>query len=85
MESPSPNTPNWNWKEVEEQFRKRPLESAVVSVLLGLLLSLSPIRGLIGLAFRLALSALKPALLILGSLKLYEYIKQRSSGTGEKH
>ena len=54
-------------------------------MVLGLLLSLSPIRGLIGLAFRLALFALKPALLILGSLKLYEYIKQRSSGTGEKH
>jgi hypothetical protein len=85
MESSSPNTPNWNWKELEEQFRTRPLESALVSAVLGLLLSLSPIRGLIGLAFRLLLFALKPALLILGSLKLYEYIKQRSSSSGEKH
>jgi hypothetical protein len=85
MESSSPNTPSWNWKELEEQFRTRPVESALVSAVLGLLLSLSPIRGLIGLAFRLALFALKPALLILGSLKLYEYIKQRSSGAGEKH
>ena len=47
---------------------------ALVSVVLGLLLSLSPIRGLISLAFRLALFTLKPALLILGSLKLYEFI-----------
>jgi hypothetical protein len=84
MESSSPNTPGWNWKELEEQFRKRPLESALVSVLLGLLLSLPPIRGLISLAFRLALFALKPALLIFGSLKLYEYIKQRSDGQAEK-
>lgn len=59
------------------------MESAVVSVLLGLLLSLSPIRGLISLAFRLALFALKPALLILGSLKLYEYIKQQASVSDE--
>jgi hypothetical protein len=85
MESSSPNTPSWNWKELEEQFRKRPLESALVSVLLGLLLSLSPIRGLISLAFRLALLVLKPALLIFGSLKLYEYIKERSAGFAEKH
>jgi hypothetical protein len=84
MESSSPNTPSWNWKELEEQFRQRPLESALVSVLLGLLLSLSPIRGLISLVFRLVLFALKPALLIFGSLKLYEYIKQRSSGPAEK-
>jgi len=77
MESSSPNTPSWNWKELEEQFRTRPLESALVSVVLGLLLSLSPIRGLISLAFRLALFTLKPALLILGSLKLYEFITKR--------
>ena len=83
MESPSPNTPSWIWKDLEEQFRKRPLESAVVSILLGLLLSLSPIRGLISLAFRLAFFALKPALLILGSLKLYEYIKQQASVSDE--
>jgi hypothetical protein len=85
MESSSPNTPSWNWKELEERFRKRPLESALVSVLLGLLLSLSPIRGLISLGFRLALFALKPALLILGSLKLYEYVTQRSANSSEKH
>jgi hypothetical protein len=78
MESSSPNTPSWNWKELEEQFRTRPLESALVSVVLGLLLSLSPIRGLISLAFRLTLFTLKPALLILGSLKLYEFITKRS-------
>ncbi len=83
MESPSPNTPSWNWKELEEQFRKRPLESALVSILLGLLLSLSPIRGVISLAFRLVLFALKPTLLILGGLKLYEYIKQRASVSDE--
>jgi hypothetical protein len=85
MESSSPNTPSWNWKELEEQFRRRPLESALVSVLLGLLLTLSPIRGLISLVFRLVLFALKPALLIFGSLKLYEYIKRGSSGPAEKH
>jgi hypothetical protein len=85
MESSSPNTPSWNWKELEEQFRKRPLESALISILLGLLLSLSPIRGLISLVFRLVLLALKPALLIFGSLKLYEYVKERSSGPTEKH
>jgi hypothetical protein len=85
MESSSPTSPSWKWKELEEQFRKRPLESALVSVLLGLLLSLSPIRGLISLVFRLVLFALKPALLIFGSLKLYEYIKERASESTEKH
>lgn len=85
MESPSQHVPSFNWNELEEQFRKRPLQSALVTFFLGLLLSLSPIRGVISLTIRLALFALKPALLILGSLKLYEYIKQKSSGPQEKH
>jgi hypothetical protein len=85
MEPSSQNAPSSNWKELQEQFRERPLQSALIAFLAGLLLSLAPVRNLIGLAFRLALFALKPALLILGSLKLYEYFTQQSLSPEEKH
>jgi hypothetical protein len=85
MESPSQNAPSSNWKELEEQFRTRPLQSALIAFFIGLLLSLAPFRGLIGLAVRLALFALKPVLFILGGLKLYEYIKQQSLRSEEQH
>lgn len=83
MESPGQNAPSSSWKELEEQFRTRPLQSALIAFLMGLFLSLSPIRSLISVAVRLFLFALKPALLILGSLKLYEYVTQK--GQEEKH
>ena len=77
MESPDPNIPRANWKELGEQLRERPFQSAVIAFFVGLILSLAPIRNLIGLAVRLALFALKPALLVFGSLKLYEYLTQQ--------
>ena len=42
----------------------------------GLLLSLFPIGRLIGLLFRLVLFAIKPALLVLGAIKAYEYAQR---------
>jgi hypothetical protein len=83
MESPSQDAPRFNWNELAEQFQKQPLQSALIAFLLGLLLSLSPIRGLISLAVRVVLFAIKPALLILGGLKVYEYVKQKSAGLEE--
>jgi hypothetical protein len=85
MESFGQDAPGPSWKELEEQFRTRPLQSALIAFGVGLLLSFGPIRGLIGLAFRLFSFALKPALLILGALKLYEYATQRPSTDEEKH
>jgi hypothetical protein len=75
---------NPNWKELEEQIRTRPLQSALIAFLVGFVLSLGPIRILISLMIRLVLLALKPALLILGGLKVYEYIKERSTGNDHK-
>lgn len=84
MESPDQNIPSPNWKELEEQLRERPFQSALGAFFVGLLLSLAPFRNLIGLAFRLALFALKPALLVLGSLKLYEYMTQQRVNSEKK-
>jgi hypothetical protein len=75
---------NINWKEFEEQIRTRPLQSAVIAFLVGFVLSLGPIRILVRLVIRLALFTLKPALLILGGVKIYEYIKERPSSGEQK-
>jgi FtsH-binding integral membrane protein len=85
MESLGQNAPGPNWKKFEEQFRNQPLQSAVIAFLMGFLLSLAPIRYLIGLTFRLFIFALKPTLLIFGGWKLYEYATQRSLISGGKH
>jgi hypothetical protein len=77
MESLGQNPPGPNWKKLEEQFRTQPLQSALIAFFMGFLLSLAPIRHLIGLALRLFVFALKPTLLILGGWKLYEYATQR--------
>jgi hypothetical protein len=76
---------NPNWKELEEQIRTRPLQSALIAFLVGFVLSLGPIRILLSLAIRLILFALKPALLILGGVKAYEYFRERSAGADQKH
>jgi hypothetical protein len=75
---------NVNWKEFEDQIRTRPLQSALIAFLVGFVLSLGPIRILMRLVIRLALLALKPALLILGGVKIYEYIKERPSSREQK-
>ncbi|HZC35474.1 MAG TPA: hypothetical protein VE242_07670 [Chthoniobacterales bacterium] len=85
MESPGQDAPRFNWNELVEQFQKQPMQSALIAFLVGLLLSLSPIRGLISFAVRLVLFVIKPALLILGGLKVYEYVAERSAGPEKTH
>lgn len=61
-----------------EQFaREEPLKAVGAAFVGGLILTLLPVGALVGGVLRLSLSLLRPALLILGAVKLYEEIEKR--------
>jgi hypothetical protein len=65
------------WNEYQRMLQEDPLKGGIVAFAAGLLLSLFPIGRLVGLLFKLVLFTIKPALLVLGAIKAYEYAQQR--------
>ena len=63
----------------EQYAREEPLKAVGVAFVAGLILTLLPIGGIIAGLVRLALTLVRPALLILGAVKLYEEIDRRQS------
>ncbi len=61
----------------EQYAREEPLKAVGAAFVGGLVLTMLPVGGLVGGVLRLSLSLLKPALLILGAVKLYEEIERR--------
>jgi hypothetical protein len=61
------------WIELEEQIRREPMKAALLAFAAGFILCLLPLGRLLGVILRMALILLKPALLILGVVKLVEY------------
>jgi hypothetical protein len=61
----------------EQYARQEPLQALGAAFIGGLLLTLLPLGGLIALILRLTLSLIRPALVILGAVKLYEEISRR--------
>ena len=70
------NTLQSKWAEYQRLLQEDPMKAGVVAFSAGLLFSLFPIHRLIGLLLKLVLFALKPALVVLGSIKAYEYFQQ---------
>lgn len=64
---------NQPWIELEEQIRREPMKAALLAFATGFILCLLPLGRLLGVILRIALILLKPALLILGVVKLVEY------------
>ena len=62
----------------EDYVRDEPLKSVGIAIGAGVLLTIFPIFSLLFSILRLALGLLKPALLVLGGMKLYEEISRRS-------
>lgn len=62
--------------QAEEYVREKPAQSVLMAVLAGFVLNRLPIFRLLGGVVRLALFALKPALLVYGATKVYEAVQQ---------
>ena len=61
------------WNDLEEQIRREPMRTVVLAFAGGFFLCLLPLGRLLGVLIRVSLLLLKPALLILGLVKLLEY------------
>jgi hypothetical protein len=61
------------WNEIEEQVRREPMRAVVLAFAGGFFLCLLPLGRLLGVLIKVSLLLLKPALLILGLVKLVEY------------
>jgi hypothetical protein len=67
------------WNELEEQIRREPLKAAALAFGGGFLLCLLPLGKLLAVLVKITYLLMKPALVILGIVKLLEY----SGITGE--
>jgi hypothetical protein len=61
------------WNELEAQIRREPMKAFILAFAGGFLLCLLPLGKLLGVLIRMSLLLLKPALLILGLVKVLEY------------
>jgi len=69
------NNVNQPWNELQELVRREPKKAVVLAFAGGYFLCLLPLGRLLGLLVRVVFLALKPALLILGVVKLFEYAR----------
>jgi hypothetical protein len=67
------------WNELQEQIRREPLKAALLAFGGGFLLCLLPLGKLLTVLVKVTFLLMKPALVILGIVKLLEY----SGITGE--
>jgi RsiW-degrading membrane proteinase PrsW (M82 family) len=57
--------------------KKEPLKTSLIAFLIGLVLTILPIGQIVGALARLLLSLLRPALVVLGAMKIFEEIEKR--------
>jgi len=61
------------WKKIEDQVREDPLKAVLLAFVSGFLFCLLPVGKLLEVAVKVAFLLLKPALLVLGIIKILEY------------
>ncbi len=61
------------WNELEEQIRREPVKAVILAFGGGFLLCLLPLGKLLGVLVKMTFLLLKPALVILGVVKVFEY------------
>jgi hypothetical protein len=66
-------------KKTEDFAREEPMQALGVAFLAGLILTILPVGRLLAGIVRLAFGLLRPALVILGAIKLYEEISHKDS------
>jgi thiosulfate reductase cytochrome b subunit len=62
--------------QTEHYVRENPAQSLFYAFVVGLILNRLPIGRILGGVFRLALFALKPAILIYGATKIYQAVEK---------
>jgi hypothetical protein len=66
------------WVEAAEKAAHRePVKCAFIAFISGLLITLLPVGQIVGGLTRLGLALVRPALIVLGAMKLIEEIEQR--------
>ena len=70
-------------EKLEDRVRKAPLQSAGIGLAGAWLLTRLPIIGLLGLVVRMALILVKPALLVLGGAKAWDWLQSRRADTSQ--
>jgi hypothetical protein len=61
------------WNDLEAQIRREPMRAVILAFAGGFFLCLLPLGKLLGVLIRISLLLLKPALLIIGLVKVLEY------------
>jgi hypothetical protein len=61
----------------EEYVREEPVKSVGIALAAGVFLTIFPVFSIVFGVLRLALSLLRPALLVLGGIKLFEEYQRR--------
>jgi hypothetical protein len=61
----------------ESALRRQPAKSVVSAFVVGLILSVFPVGRIVGFVVGVALTLLRPILLALGGLKLWEEVEKR--------
>jgi hypothetical protein len=64
---------NQSLNELEAMIRRQPKESLILAFVGGFFLCLLPLGKLVGILVKITFLLFKPALLILGFIKLFEY------------
>jgi hypothetical protein len=63
----------------EEYVREEPVKSVGIALVAGIFLTILPVFSIVLGLLRLGTALLRPALLVLGGLKLYEELQKRYS------
>ena len=57
--------------------REEPAKAAGIAVLIGMVMTVLPVGRIVGSLVRLALALVRPGLLLLGAVKLWETFEKR--------
>jgi hypothetical protein len=63
---------NAPWEKLERTIRQEPTKSVLLATIAGFVLCILPVGRLIGLVIKLLFVLIKPALIVLGVVKLWE-------------
>lgn len=77
FEEQPPSSPESFTQRAEKYAREDPWRALGVAFFAGLVLTLFPVGRIISTSVRLALALLRPLLLLLGAVKLYEEFDRR--------
>jgi len=64
----------------EDCARREPAKCAAIAFLAGFLFTILPVGQILGALLRLALGLIRPVLIVLGAMKVFEEVEKRKQG-----